>query len=73
MPSGKDLIKVGKKYKLLSISESDSWKLSNLNWFYLAFDLSCNKAPEFRGQFSIMCTAGKVDMCSLQALYNQLL
>lgn len=63
----------GKKYKLLSISESDSWKLSNLNWFYLAFDLSCNKAPEFRGQFSMVCTAGKVDMCSLWALYNQLL
>lgn len=52
MLSGKDLIKV-EKYKLLSILEDGSWKLSNLNWFYLAFDLSCNKAPEFRDQYLV--------------------
>lgn len=65
MPSVKDLIRVGKKYKSLSLSESDSRKLTNLNWFYLAFDLSCNKTPEFRGQFNIMCTSEKVDICVL--------
>lgn len=48
MLSEKDLIKVGKKKKLFSILEDNSWKLSNLNWFYLAFNLSCKKADEFR-------------------------